>query len=161
MSTIEDFITQRLAEDERQAGVAAEARGDHWCADYDGVAGPHGRVGYDMDTNVIDHIANHDPARVLRQVAAVRDILGLAQSAMGAHQADYEPGGTGDEAMYGYRMGAAFAYDPVLKAIAATWSDHPDFQPEWATTDVKRSVVRNRPQGRVRDTKDTPRPDQG
>lgn len=61
------------------------------------------------------HIARHDPARVLREVAAkrklVRSIEGLVQHAYG-----YDSAGTVEE---------------VLTPLAAIYSDHPDFNEEW------------------------------
>jgi len=53
------------------------------------------------------HIARHDPARVLREVAAKREIL-----------AEYE-------AAYRTDLGVA------IKALAAVDSGHPDYRQEW------------------------------
>lgn len=58
-----------------------------------------------------EHIARHDPARVLREVAAARGIL-----------AEYErrAGGGG----YGYQAGLGF----VIEQMARAWSDHPGYE---------------------------------
>ncbi|NKR75810.1 hypothetical protein GS492_25035 [Rhodococcus hoagii] len=63
-----------------------------------------------------EHIARHDPARVLREVEAKRRILDLAGEIS--------------------RSGAEFAeqdYRTVTRALAAVYSDHPDYQPHWTT----------------------------
>ena len=60
--------------------------------------------------NPMPHIARHDPARVLRDVAAKRRILGWANSPA---LPDYETG-------------------YVLDALAAAYSDHPDWRAQWA-----------------------------
>jgi hypothetical protein len=57
------------------------------------------------------HIERHDPARVLRQVKALRQVLALAES---------HPEGPHSDLLA-----------PVLAQIASIWSDHPDYQPEW------------------------------
>jgi hypothetical protein len=56
------------------------------------------------------HIARHNPARALREVAFKRAILGQ------------------------YRTAAGWSSDnwPLsLRLLAAIWSDHPDYRPEW------------------------------
>jgi hypothetical protein len=66
------------------------------------------------------HIARHDPARVLREVAAKRAIL-----------ARYEerPANLGDSLQQGQEcMGLLYA----MEALAAVYSDHPDYDPEWS-----------------------------
>jgi hypothetical protein len=135
VSTIEDFIMQRLAEDEQiaRSAIDPERPGAHWCWE-DGARDPlqPGVEVEELDTQAISlrtveeyptlvgplpafilrqvearlpgglwHIARHDPARVLRQCAALRLALefwrGLTR----------------------------------LRTIAAIWSDHPDYRPEW------------------------------
>lgn len=53
------------------------------------------------------HMARHDPARVLRQVSAVRALLALFDE-MGYNE------------------------EPAYRAAAAIWSDHPAYKAEWA-----------------------------
>jgi hypothetical protein len=71
-----------------------------------------------------EHIAEHDPARVLRQVAAFRAIL------------DEHPplsNGACDRCDEG-----AFSYErkiwpcPTVRALASVYSRRPGYQPEWA-----------------------------
>lgn len=59
--------------------------------------------------------AGHDPDRVLRYVEARRKILA-------EYNADSANGETPD-----YYAGLAF----TIKALAAFWSDHPDYREEW------------------------------
>lgn len=60
------------------------------------------------------HIARHDPARVLRQCAAIRATMSFYASLTSAsQQIEFE--------------------DHVLAAVAAIWSAHPDYQQEWAS----------------------------
>ena len=120
--TIVDFIEQRLAEDEAVANAAAEVEGAQWRPDGyfnepDKVDGDRDTaVGYDMSSAASTHIARHDPARVLRQVKALRSIVEM-QAAMSS--------------MWIPNTGYLMA-EPNLQFIASIWSDHPDYRQEWA-----------------------------
>ncbi|MFD4442498.1 DUF6221 family protein [Nocardia sp. NPDC058519] len=74
-----------------------------------------------MDANVIEHIASHDPARVLRQVAATRALM---TSLVDAVEDEMSAG----RQMHEERKIVEFG------PIAAIWSDHPDFRPEWSNS---------------------------
>lgn len=64
----------------------------------------------EMPEGVGTHIALHDPARVLRDVAAKRAMV---------DDLDYGGAEMGD------------AQDHVLRRLASVYSDHPDFRQEW------------------------------
>ena len=73
------------------------------------------------------HIARHDPARVLREVAADRKLLAehhiLAEYEARAHLA-----GVGEpEYAYGFADGVALA----VRIRAERFADHPDYDPAW------------------------------
>lgn len=125
--TITEFLEARIAEDER---VARSASPGPWSySDIASVAGGTiydptvaiASVGYDVDH--VDsrirrtrpdwqadatgrHIARHDPARVLAECAAKRAILD-----------EY----TGSPSTF-----------QIVAHMAAVYSDHPDYQQEWA-----------------------------
>ncbi|MBF6374481.1 DUF6221 family protein [Nocardia farcinica] len=108
---IEEFIEARLAEDESAARKAADFPYDApsdapWVSMQLRV-----RRGVAMTSD--EHIARHDPARVLRQVAALRATLEHVERMVSPSQ-------------------QIEAEEDVLYPIAAIWSDHPDYQPEWA-----------------------------
>jgi hypothetical protein len=91
------------------------------------------------------HIARHDPARALREVAAGRAILAEHYIlTCDDRNPDYEefsvvPWGTkGDQSSgcvtcHYYGMGGVKGYGTcrTMRALAATWSDHPDYRQEW------------------------------
>lgn len=129
--TIVEFLEARIAEDEVVARVCADA-------DHEGpelrvrivsgegmyVFGPHevapsGRFGYEEDERT-RHFERHDPARVLREVAAKRAIVDRFKS---APMAFYEDDGG---VLVEYVLGE------VLTDLARIYSDHPDFNPDWA-----------------------------
>lgn len=62
-----------------------------------------------------DHLACHDPARVLREVAAKRKIIAEAEHAI--LHLDWSAG--------------LFA-ETVLGALATAYLEHPDYDPRWA-----------------------------
>ncbi|MCW2092498.1 UNVERIFIED_ORG: hypothetical protein M2328_005778 [Rhodococcus erythropolis] len=75
------------------------------------------------------HIARHDPARILREVAAKRVIIEAADEATGYDmQVDGE-----------FRVGSRnmveepYVGDVILRALAAAYSDHPDYSPDLKT----------------------------
>lgn len=76
----------------------------------------------------VDHIARHDPARVLRQCAALREWLERAKpfDDCRGHPEPWLPHGD---------YGPGYCRQPDdsedLCVLAAIWSDHPDYQQEW------------------------------
>ncbi len=124
--TIEEFIEARLAEDEATAHAATQGdwewqqhNTDEWCLRA-GDASVIRAVSYETPCLEVgdadeEHIARHDPARVLRQCAAIR----AAVEAIDEFCDDPYPSKV--------RIVAK-----ALRPIAAIWSDHPDYQEEWA-----------------------------
>ncbi|OBA62204.1 hypothetical protein A5780_19290 [Nocardia sp. 852002-20019_SCH5090214] len=90
-----------------------------------------GHVGYDyayvtcdregilpsVDADEAEHIARHDPARVLRQCAAIRAALESIDTLLGIANNSEVTWGTDAEI--------------ACEAIASIWSDHPDFDRRW------------------------------
>jgi hypothetical protein len=125
------FLSARLDEDEQAARDAESASWSTGVPD-----GPIGGLltvrrdyapamqdyvtGSIHDENAI-HIARHDPARVLREVAAKRAVLGLV------FVGDLD--GTTDSGL-GYQEGVMRS----LELLAAAYSDHDDYDPTWSVT---------------------------
>lgn len=123
------FLAARLDEDEEIARRAAREGGTWEQEDPERFPGTimslGGHVTYDEgapDENQGPHIARHDPARVLREVAADRVILGEHQEA--------ESGGYCELCYYGY--GGGNWPCPTVRALLTVYSDHPDYDPKWA-----------------------------
>jgi hypothetical protein len=128
-SALRAFIEARLAEDEATARAATDDGrdigswfvGERWNVYHSEVQEPDGSnelVVYGNRLPESEHIARHDPARVLREVAAKRARLELADK-IGAER--------------GHPFWA-YAAEQLLKLEAAVWSDHADYRPEWSTT---------------------------
>lgn len=134
-----EFLLQRIAEDEAVAKRAAFG----WGADWESTApddaewsvvkaeGKSEMLGCE-DVDVINHIARHDPARVLRECAAKRAIMDIHSDRDGdcARCSDYAwfailDGGEHEEFPC-----------PTIRHLAAVYRDHPDYQPEWANPTV-------------------------
>jgi hypothetical protein len=117
--TIEEFLRARLDEDEAAARAAASRpRGESWGGVVDGT----------RYTVVAAHIARHDPARVQREIEAKRAILAEHQRA---------PKPLPGMSWYPCRVCTRDRYPQswpcaTVRALAAVWSDHPDYQQEWA-----------------------------
>ena len=155
-SALRAFIEARLAEDERLAQsctpghpdwhaftmddiAGASVFDDQWrlmdCVLYDhnkpmstkpGATGP----AYIDTDQVMVHAARHDPARVLREVAAKRAIL--ARHHRGDRNECVGCGYFGD--MDDPCIDEEMENCPELVELASVWSDHPDYDPSWSTT---------------------------
>lgn len=139
MTGITDFITARLVEDEQAARDASSTP-----AELDSESPPAGGGAWstwslgvtDDDQMCIweeshtseqsTHIARHDPARVRRQVEALRAVIV-------PHRVEpFDPdvdGGCVGEPWIGSCTECSRCQ--VLRAVASIWSDHPDYRPEW------------------------------
>jgi hypothetical protein len=134
--TLAEFLSARLAEDERIAtGVTASPwacevlnRGTgkqewvvvghlHEFAVLSGEVGIGWMAGLPHDG---EHIARHDPARVLREVAAGRRLLAEYEV---WDDPSLEPGQG-----IGIRLGLLLA----LQIRATAYENHPDYDPAWA-----------------------------
>ncbi|MFD4442499.1 DUF6221 family protein [Nocardia sp. NPDC058519] len=129
--TVEDFINARLQEDFTIAtGGWKEGalRGDEWKVyriDGDPTFGegiyvfpadapPHGDLGRVGDGET-GHIERHDPARVQRQVHALRQVVEATRQAVKDNHAPE----------------TAILAETVLGALASIWADDPGYQAEW------------------------------
>lgn len=110
--TIEEFIEARVAEDE---AYAEESGGGEWGSSDDSVNTERETI---YTLHHANHIARNDPARALRQAAAVRRIL--------RRYAEAERDSLLSERDSGYAAGMYGA----LESLAAIWPDHPDYRSE-------------------------------
>ncbi|MFJ8865200.1 DUF6221 family protein [Streptomyces sp. NPDC102473] len=126
------FLEARL--DEREsAAVAAGGRGGDWQALGTGVysvpvdedapplvtTGPE-VGGTDEDAARAEHVALHDPTRVLREVEAARRVLRAHEQWCEGRCETKHPEGGFDAAHYW-----------SVKSLAAVYADHPDHREEW------------------------------
>ncbi|WP_009473855.1 DUF6221 family protein [Rhodococcus sp. JVH1] len=140
MTDIEEFLKARLDEDGELARYAAE-RAAEWRSGGQGVCGgpfadDEGEVdclgmhtivygeGYPREFEA-RHIALHDPARVMLEVATKRAILQACRRAPSAssHISAF---------VRGQDAGYAEALADTLRHLASAYSDHPDYRQEWA-----------------------------
>ncbi len=141
MDDLVAFLSARLDEDEEVAKAAGPVTG-RWCIDSEGhiqdeetggggsayvAVGPWDGP---VHERCAIHIARYDPARVLAEVAAKRAIL-----------AEHEPEPWGDphpelsRCAPGHGDGGSGWWTTwpciEVRAIAAVYSDHPGYRPEW------------------------------
>lgn len=108
------FLRARLDEDE-QVAQAVEAGPWH-------VDGGSVYAGYPTEqvvdySEAAEHIARHDPARVLADVEATREVLRLTKRAF-----DYRET---------FLSGFATAMEGALRLFAVAYAEHPDYREEW------------------------------
>ncbi|MFD3654344.1 DUF6221 family protein [Streptomyces sp. NPDC058620] len=135
MDDLVQFLRDRLAEDEQVARAAMwDELSDVWTARPPQARYEQYIVADYLDDGVVvvtpenadadgvgRHIARHDPARVLREVEAKRQLLDtFLPDAAGADEQ------INDE----WRAGSTLAVD-LLCLLALPYTDHPDYRPEW------------------------------
>lgn len=86
-------------------------------------------VAHEVPVCVGGHIARHDPARVLAEIAAKRAIVADYQIVR-ANNA-IEKANDGDEVRAAARDLIAKSLRMVLRRLASVWSAHPDYDPAW------------------------------
>ena len=138
--TLVEFLRERLAEDE-QTARATDGASWRTTSDQDDFSGD-ALIGYTtlrddegspiaddrdgrMSADDLTHIARHDPARVLRDVEAKREIVMQYERAHDNRRAHPD-----DLAS----AGALLALHGVVHLLALPYADHPEFQEEWRVT---------------------------
>lgn len=153
--TLVEFLIARLAEDEAVAGAATPGPWHHDPVRDDepgrlevvlagetilASTGPSTGPGADAQSAPdAAHIARHDPARILREVAVKRRIVELHRSGVAwnpilgdcvvcafEEQASEDSDG---EVSY-YRSSEGWPC-PTIRALASVYADHPDFDQAW------------------------------
>lgn len=130
------FVRARLDEDEAAAQAATEGP---WIAEVSGETG-HCVIPSDAQSTRehvaktqlyaaafdADHIAAHDPARVLREVATWRAVVEELE------QAEFTLSTTGPGTPpHDIMTGATNTLRRTMRHLAAIWSDHPKYKAEW------------------------------
>lgn len=134
MMSLRDFLAARLAEDEAVARAAADFGADWRFADdifpSDDSRHPGsiiaGSYGCGIPDQYGNHVVRHDPARVLRDVEAVRRVLRMYDNAVAAVAA-----GSLSARNRAQDETAVEMLGEVLRALAAAHADHPDYREDW------------------------------
>lgn len=126
--TLTEFLLARIAEDEAAARAAyaspwrAKDDGHLWTGHDDAEEGPtvyvNGGV-YANQRHTAEHIARHDPARVLAECEATRQLIELAQGLVYLRE-------IGDPIAPSTPVG-----QDILEILAQPYADHPDYREEW------------------------------
>jgi Family of unknown function (DUF6221) len=140
--TLAGFLAARLDEDEAVARATSRPAWREWYVEpwYDGgfqadgrtmradVGGMRGGGLFTgqgaLDTVLADHIARHDPARVLREVEAKRAILARYEDCLIRMEDPEYPNAVARDQAREYE-------DFVLPDLASAWAGHPDYDEAW------------------------------
>lgn len=130
LAALARFMSARLDEEEAGARKLADMLASAPGADL-AICFDDNTSGNAFDFNPWDRVADYDPARALREVAAKRARLErwLAQSGY------YPPDGVHDGRDPDEQMrdeAVKYALEAEVREDAAVWSDHPDYRKEWA-----------------------------
>lgn len=141
--TLTEFLAARLDDKELAARNAGAERWDFTGVNCEvRVREPDGDLGriiaYCRHGNPVQddlalaiHIAEHDPARALREVEAKRAIVDRHsphQPAFGDLACDWCSEDVDDRPQIAKERWPC----PDIRSLAAIWSDHPDYDPAWA-----------------------------
>jgi hypothetical protein len=138
MTTLTAFLEARLREDQEAAERMAAVYPEPWdlydrgwmvrvqanepgWLDVVRLEQKHAPEGLDWLAGAIEHVAMHSPSRVLREVAAKREILRV--------HADYTRDNPHDCIRRGYLERETWCW--VIQQLAAAYSNHEDFRLEW------------------------------
>lgn len=127
--TLIEFLLARIGEDEAAAFEARTYVRGHWRMNDEMVTAGERHVAQVRELTTVEHIARHDPARVLAECEAKRRIVERAgaESLCDEHRR-VRDSGCGE-------CIAAEAVDIadvlVLLDLAAVYADHPDYRDEW------------------------------
>ncbi|MFD9047667.1 DUF6221 family protein [Streptomyces zaomyceticus] len=119
------FLRARLDEDEQTARAVGFSRIETaeylWGSQYLLLQRDEGesKVTAELDAPLSQHIARHDPARVLAEVEAKRQII--KQHERYAAERRRMMGGWDPQS----------DDSPILAALATVYADHPDYRDEW------------------------------
>ena len=125
MTDLIAFLNARLDEDEA-AALESYYEGQRWLTEEEGVyRWPDDELVHMADRKAdARHIARHDPARVLREVAAMRRIVHRCERASTVPESVVSFTRGQDD---GYRQACMDA----VADLASVDSDHPDYREEW------------------------------
>lgn len=137
--TLTAFLLARIEEDEAHATAAATA--DRWWVDGPAVnSGKHWvyETGEKFSRREIaEHIARHDPSRILAECTAKRAVLELHSSPLTDLAAGLEDLGEPWESISGDSTGLSRdqfkEHRRTLRVLAAVYADHESYRAEWAT----------------------------
>jgi hypothetical protein len=121
-----EFVGAQLDEDEAAATSIPDRLGPEWVADarevYTADAAAREIVHQTWSRGIAEHIARYDPARVLREVKGIREII---HKAVQYEQDGASPGGN----VFGYHATGLFT---ALRHIAESrYADRPGYRGEW------------------------------
>ena len=118
---LDQFLLARIAEDKRIAADAASASGrEEWEPDDETAAPPH----------AAEHVARHDPARVLAECNAKRRlVMACRDSRPDLHFLGARPNGMADFPLTPTDQHQLAAL--TLALLALPYSEHHDYRPEW------------------------------
>lgn len=120
MDDLVQFLRDRLDEDDHGARTAAELQEAEWRCPSTGVVDFGSDLLATGDRDVAYHIVRHDPARVLAEVEAKRQLVDK-----------YVEVADNDVNEVEYANGWANALGEAVRLLALPYADHPEFKPEW------------------------------
>jgi hypothetical protein len=143
MDELVRWLGEQLDEDERIARAAADGDSGEWfVGDKWNVYRAEDETPQDdVETNALvvygnvkpqsEHIAVHDPARVLREIEAKRRVVALWTEADRETQEDQRYAESHETSPEGFPAGREDALTDVLRLLALAYAARPGYREEW------------------------------
>jgi len=130
MTGITEFLLARIEDDEKGADTATYGSRRSWVLNSGDQSVVTGAGAETPCWEVAQHIARHDPARVLAECKAKRAIIDMAQI---EDHVEYVAGHAPHPPCPGYEeCSEACTSAEILLALARIYADHPDYREGWA-----------------------------
>lgn len=126
MNNLVGFLLARIAEDEQTARDADRISPSTW-----GESLARLETTLHMRPGRVAHITRHDPARVLAECEAKRQIV---EHVRGWDAPQTRGPSRGHPRTDDYARGVQYGGNATLRLLAQPYSNHPDFDPAWALT---------------------------
>ncbi|MFJ5967913.1 DUF6221 family protein [Streptomyces sp. NPDC093060] len=142
MDDLARWLGEQLDEDERIARAAGHERvaptpwhGESWnnaVLDGDGLVDAKGDgIAVVKGERVRDHLARHDPARVLREINAKRQIIAMWKAADEEAASDQRYAESYGSSPEGFPAGREDALEDVVRLLALPYADRPGYKEAW------------------------------
>ncbi len=140
---ITGFLTACVKDDEDYALNACQFVGAEWHEPFSGAVqfggqdtNPECEMALTHDSGISRHMERHDPARVLREVAAKRRVL--ARHVPSTGEGPYDPYCLGCGEIDGYWPRSDSVNDcPELRDMASVYADRPGYKEEWKPAEAE------------------------
>ena len=139
---ITEFLAACVKDDEDYALNACQFVGAEWYEPFSGAVqfggqdtNPECEMALTHDSGISRHMERHDPARVLREVAAKRAIIAETLNYMSRIDGEWGCCHNEESIAAGRCEDLLPENEPIFRALASVYADRPGYKEEWKPTE--------------------------